>query len=125
VRKVSSWDGQNGARLELLNGDCCELYNNDKFNFAAAQAIHRNLVKVPRWCVAGLLTRKNPSWLKEYVSGDMIACKLCDENLIALPSGDNTELTYRDDLGVVTPQWKPHHAAVKNAGESDDDESYD
>ena len=125
VRQVLSWNNKGGASMELLNGDRCELRNNGRFDFAAAQAINRNLAKVPRWCVAGLLAPKLPSWLNDYVSGDMVACLLCDENLVVLPSGDQAGLTYRKDLGVVTPQWKPRHAGIQNVGEADDDESYD
>lgn len=50
VHKVFAWDTKNGARLELLNGAICVLKQED-FSFETAKAIHRNLVKVPKWSV--------------------------------------------------------------------------
>lgn len=121
VRKVRSWDKKTGASVELLNGDRCEV-GAGVFVFAAAQALHRNLVKVPRWCVASHLGF-TPAWLREYVAGDTVLCKLCDGRLLALPGGDDSGLTYRDDLGVVIPTWNPHLTAQRT--EEDDSESYD
>jgi len=121
VRQVRTWDTRTGAHLELLNGDQCELRSHE-FLFAAAQAIHRNLVKVPRWSVANHL-RSTPNWLRQYVAGATLPCKLCEGRLLVLPGGDDSALTYRDDLGVVIPTWRAHPTARRT--EEDESESYD
>src|SRR5439155_12984706 len=54
------------VRLHLLNGDTVAAADRD-WNFDAAKAIYRNLVRVPRWAVAiGL--RESPRWLANHVS---------------------------------------------------------
>lgn len=125
VRQVRTWNTSSGAQLELLNGNQCELRPHE-FHFAAAQAIHRNLVKVPRWCVSGHVRPRSvptPTWLGQYVAGAVLACKVTDGRLLVLPGGDDSGLTYRDDLGVVIPTWKPHY--IDRRSEEDDSESYD
>ncbi|MFA4945606.1 MAG: CRISPR-associated helicase Cas3' [Lentisphaeria bacterium] len=125
VRKVSARETKSGACLELLDGSCCNLRNDGDFNLATAQAIHRNLVKVHRWCVKPFLSSNPPAWLWEYVHDAIITCKLCDGKLLALPGDDDTKLSYREDLGVVTPPWTPLARPVQTGTEEDDDESYD
>jgi CRISPR-associated endonuclease/helicase Cas3 len=121
VRRVVKWDAKTGASLELLNGDKCELRANE-FDFGSAKAVHRNLVKVPRWCVLAHLAG-TPGWMRECVRGEVVVCKVCDEQLIALPAGDETGLTYRADLGVVI---RPQGGRVRpQRDEEEDDESYD
>ena len=54
------------VRLELLNGETVTAADRD-WNFDAAKAMHRNLVRVPRWAVATGLT-KPPDWLANHVA---------------------------------------------------------
>lgn len=122
VRKVFAWDKMTGARMELLHGEHCNL-SAGVFDHAAAQAIHRNLVKVPRWCVKSNRD-STPVWLREYDRSGILACKLCDEKLVLLPDCE-TGLTYRNDLGVVIPSWQAGAAELRRYTEEDDDESYD
>ncbi len=123
VAKVFEWDTKNGARLDLLNGTHCELKPDD-FNFEAAKAIHRNLAKVPKWSLKGQIGL-TPKWLRDYFRAEILACKLCDGKLMSLPTGEETGLTYRDDLGVVVPQWQAQAERPRRDVEEDDDESYD
>jgi hypothetical protein len=122
VREVIAWDTRRGAVLALLNGDRVEL-RADVYDHGAAKAIHRNLVKVPRWSLRGYLGRA-PSWLCDYVHGDLVVCKLQSESLWVVPTGDNSGLEYREDKGVAIPSWcpEPHCGTVAEEG---DDESYD
>jgi len=123
MRKVFAWDKRTGARMELLHGEHCNL-SGGVFDHAAAQAIHRNLVKVPRWCVMRHID-STPAWLREYDRGGILACKLCDEKLVLLPDGAESGLTYRNDLGVVIPPWQAGTADLRRHAKEDDDESYD
>lgn len=123
VRKVFAWDKRTGARMELLNGETCNL-NAGVFDHASAQAIHRNLVKVPRWCVVSHID-STPDWLREYARDSILVCKLCDEKLVLLPGGAESGLTYRNDLGVVIPPWQAGAAGLRRHAEEEDDESYE
>lgn len=123
VRTAVSWDTKQGAVLELLNGDRCELRAGE-FDYGTAKALHRNLVKVPRWCVRAHLAQ-TPRWLGEYIQGDVVVGELTGEKLLRLPDRNDTGLAYRADLGVVmsTQPVAPRH--VRPDEEEDDDESYD
>ncbi len=118
-----AWHRTRGANLKLLNGEKIKL-RPGVFEFSIAQAIQRNLVKVPRWCVKSHID-STPAWLREYDRGGILACKLCDEKLVLLPSGDESGLTYRHDLGVVIPAWQAGAAGLRRLTEEDDDESYE
>ncbi len=115
VRRIVSWDTRKGAVLELLSGDPCVL-GPGKFDFQAARAIHRNVVKVPRWSVRQHLGRA-PEWLHDYVAGDLVACKVRGEELLVLPDGEISRLTYRGDLGVVIPLWQAEASRRRQAAE--------
>lgn len=123
VRQLLDSDARKGATLELLNGDRCELRAGE-FNFDSAKAIHRNLVKVPRWCVRAHLGR-TPDWMREYVRDDILVCKLLEGRLMLLPAGNESGLTYRNDLGVVIPPWQGASSGRERHAEEDDNESYD
>ncbi|MCX6543022.1 MAG: CRISPR-associated helicase Cas3' [Acidobacteria bacterium] len=118
---VRSWDAKTGAQFELLNGDQCQLRPHE-FSVAAARSIHRNLVRVPRWFVAKHLG-SIPTWLGQYVASEALPCRLVEGRLVVLRSGDDSGLTYRDDLGVVIPT-RTVQSSARPAGE-DDSESYD
>jgi CRISPR-associated endonuclease/helicase Cas3 len=123
VSKAASKNFSRGASLELLNGERCEVMTG-VFRHAAAQTIHRNLVKVPRWCLRDAAGR-TPSWLREYVNDDVLPCKLADGKLLFLPDGVESGLTYRDDLGVVVPAWKGRSQVAGYGDGEGEDESYD
>ena len=123
ARRIFACDQKNGASLELLNGNRCEL-RPGVFDFAAAQALIRNLVKVPSWCVKNNIN-STPAWLREYARNGVLLCKVCDEKLVLLQGGAETGLTYRNDLGVVIPPWQAAAAELRRHAEEDDDESYD
>ena len=61
--------------------------------------------------------------VRQYVVGVTLPCKLCEGRLLVLPGGDDSGLTYRDDLGVVIPTWTAHPTA--RSTEEDESESYD
>jgi CRISPR-associated endonuclease/helicase Cas3 len=119
LRAVREWQPTTGSELELLNGDRCELRPH-QFRFATAQAIHRNLVQVPRWCVPHDLSSP-PAWLRQYVA-KVVVCKVTDGTLFVLPGGDDSGLEYRDDLGVVVPSSGSRHTARREEDESEFDD---
>ncbi len=120
--KVVRWDSRRGARLALLNGETCEMRPNG-FDYATVKALHRNLVKVPRWAVRQWL-RETPIWLREYVTGAVLVGELRGGHVLACPAGADTGLAYRADLGVVLPPWQSAESAGRDPEEGDD-ESYD
>jgi hypothetical protein len=122
VGKVFAWDSKKGARFELLDGEKCAT-RAERFDYGVAKAIHRNTVDVPRWCVDESLGRA-PDWLRQYIAGDPLACKVRDGRLVALPGGEDTGLGYRDDMGVVLPS-RPERGRRRGKPEEGDDESYD
>lgn len=63
--------------------------------------------------------------MREYLRGEILVCKLIDEKLVSLPSGEETGLTYRGDLGVGIPQWQAVSECSRRDVEEDEDESYD
>lgn len=123
VRMITAGDAKAGATLELLSGDSCTVVTG-AFDFAAARAIHRNLVRVPRWCVAGHLKPGTvPVWLQEYVAGESLLCRISDGALRVVPGDEDSGLTYREDLGVgISPSRPPSTASWT---EEDDSEPYD
>ncbi len=123
VGKMCQWDTKHGARLELFNGAICNL-KQGVFDYDCAKALHRNRVKVPRWSVKGK-SGATPGWLREYLQDEIVVCKLSGEQLLILPTGEDSGLKYRDDIGVVIQQWQATEKRSKQGIEEDDDESYD
>jgi hypothetical protein len=90
------------------------------FYFAAAKAIHRNLVRIPLWCVLDCL-EASPEWLRPYVVGKCIL-GIVDTPYPGRPGravridgamqNAQSGLYYREDLGIVI--------AGKVAGEQPD-----
>ena len=120
ARHADSGLGRNTVRLMLLDGTACEIRKGE-FDFNVAKAVHRNAVKVPRWTVAEKL-HNPPAGLAEYVQGGCLIGVLHDEALMTLDKQE-LGLEYREDLGVVIPEWT---APARGRSESeDDDESYD
>lgn len=123
IAKVEEWDTKVGARLRLLNGETCVLRTGD-YDFAAAKALHRNMVRVPRWCAQDFLGEL-PAWLREHVAGSVVACEVTEGGLIVWPTKRDTRLQYRDDLGVVIPPRRQAQPAARRQEDDDDYESYD
>jgi CRISPR-associated endonuclease/helicase Cas3 len=108
------------ARVALVNGQTIEAADRD-WSFAAAKAIHWNLVRVPRYAVAGALPA-TPAWLRQHVSGQC-ALGLVRDGQIYWPGSDTLSgLTWHPDEGVFIP---PRLVAVKSPNPQDDYESYD
>lgn len=123
MAEVIEWDAKTGARLRLWNGDLCTLRSGD-YDFTAAKALHRNLARVPRWCIRDCRCAL-PAWFRDHVAGDAVACQVQDGKLLAWPDRKDTGLTYRDDLGVMVPS-RPVVVPTRNRHEEEDDyESYD
>lgn len=122
VKTVGAWDARRGANIILLDGSAVRP-RAGAFDFSCAKAIHRNLVKVPRWSVAKLLPDA-PAWLKSYTREPAVALLLKEGRLRTIPGDPDSGLEYRDDMGVRIPAWTP----VKDSttmGKEDLDESYD
>ena len=111
--------GAHSVRLDLLNGDTVTADDRDR-NFDAAKAIHRNLVRVPRWAVAAGLARP-PGWLTMHVSQPTVAGLLQPDGGIRWSGGEQqTGLSYHADQGIIID-----HGRVPHAPHEESDESYD
>ena len=108
------------ARLSLVNGQPIDAADRD-WSFPVAKAIHWNLVRLPRYAVAGALPA-TPAWLRLHASGDC-ALGLVRDGQIYWPGADAPSgLTWHPDEGVFIP---PHSRGVKSPDPQDDYESYD
>jgi len=106
------------VRLDLLNGDTVTAGDRDWFD--AAKAIHRNLVRVPRWAVAASLV-KPPRWLANHVTQSTAAGLLQPGGNIRWPGDEQqTGLSYHADQGIIINSER-----VPRAPHEDFDESYD
>lgn len=71
----------------------------EEFNFPTAQAIHRNLVKVPRYCFN---TVKPEPAFAEYLYGEQSAGIVDDDGTVAVQGLERGfKLSYTDELGLV------------------------
>lgn len=120
ARHVDAGVTRNGAHMELLDGSRCAV-RSKVFDYKAAKAIHRNLVTVPRWCLREYLGSA-PDLMREYVQGSCVLAVVTDAEL-TLPDGTSLRLEYREDLGIVIPEWR--NSGARRAVTEDDDESYD
>ena len=108
------------TRVDLVNGQTIEAADRD-WSFPAAKAIHWNLVRLPRYALAGGLLAA-PAWLRQHVSGPC-ALGLVRDGQIYWPGADAPSgLTWHADEGVFIPQ---HSLKVKTPDPQDDYESYD
>jgi CRISPR-associated endonuclease/helicase Cas3 len=109
------------ARVALVNGQTIEAADRD-WSFPAAKAIHWNLVRLPRYAVAGALPA-TPAWLRLHVSGQC-ALGLVRDGQIYWPGADAPSgLTWHADEGVFIPQHPL--IKVKSPDPQDNYESYD
>ena len=108
------------SRVALLNGQTIEAADRN-WSFPAAKAIHWNLVRVPRYAVAGVLPA-TPAWLRLHVSGECALGLVRDGQIYWLGADAPSGLTWHPDEGVFIPQ---HALNVKSPDPQDDYESYD
>jgi CRISPR-associated endonuclease/helicase Cas3 len=93
--------GRRSVRVQLLNGDEVTASGRD-WDFSVAKAIHRNLVRVPRWAVARALVDP-PGWLSNHVSQSTAIGLLQSDGSIRWAGREEpTGLAYDADQGVVT-----------------------
>jgi CRISPR-associated endonuclease/helicase Cas3 len=118
ARHMVPLDGHT-VRLGLLNGDTVTASDRE-WNFHAAKAIHRNLVRVPRWAVAAGLG--NPlRWLTNHVSGSTAVALLQSDGSLGWPGQEEpTGLAYDADQGVII-----NREAVRRMEREELDESHD
>jgi len=107
---VHAYDSKIEAQLTLLNGETITL-ERDKFVFATAQSIHRNLIQVPRWCLKQLFS-ETPAWATQYVRKPLALLCLDGETLRTIPTGQTTNLIYREDYGLAISSCKLEGARV-------------
>jgi CRISPR-associated endonuclease/helicase Cas3 len=107
------------VRLDLLNGDTVTA-DDRHWNFDAAKAIYRNLVRVPYWAVkAGVA--EAPRWLADYVSQTAAAGVVRPDGDVRWPSAEKqTGLSYHQDQGIIIDRKE-----VPRTPYEEFDESYD
>lgn len=90
-----SIDSRNAVFIDGTTGD----FGGEEFCFPTAQAIHRNLVKCPRYCFDSV--KPEPAFA-DYIYGEQSAGMVDEEGQVrvkGLKSGIN--LSYSDELGLV------------------------
>jgi CRISPR-associated endonuclease/helicase Cas3 len=107
------------ARLRLLEGQ--KVTARDRgWNFEAAKAIFRNLVRVPRWAIAAGL-EKPPAWLAHHVAQPTAVGIVGPNGDIHWPGDEKqTGLSYHRDQGVFINRQR-----AARSPQEDFDESYD
>lgn len=107
------------ARVSVLDGE--EITADARhWNFSAAKAIYRNLVRVPRWAVAAGLS-KPPGWLVNHVTQPTSLGLLQPDGDVCWSGQERqTGLSYQADQGVIINRER----AARTSHE-DSDESYD
>jgi CRISPR-associated endonuclease/helicase Cas3 len=122
ARNIQSVDSQT-VRLVLLNGATVPASGRD-WNIETARAIHRNLVRMPRWAVlAGLGSQ--PDWLRLHVTESAAIGLLQADGTLKFSVSDNqTGLSYCRERGILIA---PRSRATTTRQETshDEDESYD
>jgi hypothetical protein len=121
AREVDKLDAVS-VRLALLNGDVAAASRRE-WSLDAARALHRNLVRMPRWAVrAGLGSA--PDWLRLHVSGPAVVGLLQPGGEVRFLGSDaESGLSYCPERGILITRGKP---TVRAAQEDwDEDESCD
>ena len=108
------------TRILLLNGESTDV-DHREWSFAAAKAIHWNLVRVPRFAVATAL-HTSPDWLRLHVQGDCVLGLVRDGSVFWPGSDVPSGLSWHPDEGVTIPQQR-QPGISRNL--EDDYESYD
>ncbi len=111
--------GTHSVRLDLLNGDTVTASDCD-WSFEAAKAIHRNIVRVPRWAIAAGLT-KPPGWLSNHTAQPTAAGLLQPDGDIRWYGDEQqTGLSYHADQGIIINRER-----VRRVPNEEFDESFD
>ena len=111
--------GAHSVRLDLLKYNTVTASDCDT-SFEAAKAIHRNIVRVPRWAIAAGLT-KPPDWLANHVAQPTATGLLQpDGNIRWWGNEQRTGLSYHADQGVII-----NREPVPRAPYEEFDESFD
>ena len=107
------------SRLCLLDG--AEVTAHDReWSFAAAKAIYRNLVRVPRWAVAPGLA-KPPGWLANHVAQPTAVGLVRSNGRIRWPGDEQqTALSYDPNEGIIIKSERSPRPR-----DEESDESYD
>jgi CRISPR-associated endonuclease/helicase Cas3 len=94
-------------RITLLNGELLTVSGFD-WSLAAAQAVHRNLVRAPLHTVPPQTT---PSWLKLHTHGPTFCAVVQKDGALHFPDAEGASaLTYDSMLGLYTrPSQPPPH----------------
>jgi len=118
VTEITSFDSH-ATRLRLLDGTQTSVPKQE-WNFEAAKAMHRNLVRVPYWAVAAGLER-SPSWLGDYMN-QPAAVGLVQPGGSIVWSGEErqTGLSYHEEQGIIIDREQ-----IRRGVNEDSDESYD
>jgi hypothetical protein len=89
---------QEGNAWSFLDGTVAKV--TAKWEFEAARAIHRNLVRVPSW----MLGRTSTALLSRYVEGAAAAAIIKESGVIELTEGvSGPRLLYDSRLGIHSP----------------------
>jgi len=98
VRRIEPVDART-VRLELLDGSNVTA-SEGGWSLETAKALHRNIARVPRGAVKGLLANQ-PGWLKSQVyQPTAIGILRHDGALVGAEAGTDTGLSYHPDEGV-------------------------
>ncbi len=103
------------------------------FDFRVAKALHRNLVRIPLWCVRDCLAA-TPEWLRPYVAGKCVLgvldgpCPGRPGRRVRVNGSEQdaqSSLYYRDDLGIVIERGTENKKTDSRGAEIWEDESCD
>lgn len=115
---------KNTMRLRLLDGQEVEVNAYD-WRIEAARAIHRNLVRIPRWAAQGAVGDRH-EWLDNYVHQPAVAGLWCDNGEIRWlgREAEQSGLSYHPDEGVRIHREQLERAQCRPQGD-ESNESYD
>jgi CRISPR-associated endonuclease/helicase Cas3 len=117
ARQIIRQDVQT-VRVDLLNGDRITA-SSRHWNFDAAEAIHRNLVPVPRWAISAFLPNP-PPWLSNHVDQRAAVGLVQVDGRILHMDNNDMGLSYHPDQGIII-----HRERVPRTMQEEIDESYD
>jgi CRISPR-associated endonuclease/helicase Cas3 len=109
------------TRVQTLNGEIVELRER-KWSFEAAKAIHRNLVRIPRYAAAESM-QVAPSWLQQHVYGPCALGIVRAGDIYWTGNDTPSGLTWHPDEGVFIP--KPENLNTIRERDDIDHESFE
>jgi CRISPR-associated endonuclease/helicase Cas3 len=122
VREIAKVDSLT-ARLTLLDGTTVTASGRD-WNIDTARAIHRNLVRMPRWAVLASLGGE-PEWLRLHVTESAAIGLLQDDGTLKFSDSDNqTGLSYCRERGILIAP-RTLSTTTRQETRNNEDESYD